>query len=99
MSTQLQEQVWKQLKKIPKGKVTTYGELAKAVGKPNAVRAVATAVGKNPNLVSVPCHRVVRFDGSVGKYAGGTKKKITLLKQEGIDILNNKIQNFEPYSF
>ena len=92
MATELQTQVWNQLKEISKGKVTTYSQLAQAVGRPRAVRAVASAVGKNPNLVTVPCHRVVRSDGAVGQYANGQKNKITLLKKEGIKITNNKIK-------
>lgn len=91
MATELQKQVWNKLREIPKGKVTTYGLLAAAIGKPRAVRAVASAVGKNPDLIKVPCHRVVRSDGEVGKYASGQKKKIELLKKEGVVIVNKKI--------
>ncbi len=64
----LAERVYKELQKIPKGKVITYKELAKRVGKPTAIRRVATLVGQNPNLTIVPCHRVIRSDGSIGEY-------------------------------
>jgi len=91
MATELQQQVWSKLKEIPKGKVATYAELARAVGKPRAVRAVASAVGKNPNLVTVPCHRVVRSDGQVGQYADGQEFKIKLLRQEGVSVKDKKV--------
>jgi len=91
MATELQKQVWQKLKEIPQGKVTTYALLASAVGEPRAVRAVASAVGKNPDLIFVPCHRVVRSNGEVGKYASGQKKKIELLKGEGVDVQEEKI--------
>ena len=98
MATELQKAVWGKLREIPEGKVTTYALLAKAVGKPEAVRAVASAVGKNPELVVVPCHRVVRSDGSVGQYAQGQDEKIQLLKKEGIEIMNAKI-DLNTYKF
>lgn len=77
--------VWTELTKIPKGKTITYAELAKRVGKPLAVRAVGNAVGKNPLLEKIPCHRVVRSDGKLGGYSGkgGVKRKLELLKKEG----------------
>ena len=93
MATELQLQVWEKLKEIPKGKVTTYGLLAKAIGKPKAVRAVATAVGKNPDLITVPCHRVIRSDGSVGKYVNGQEEKIQILKKEGVVIQGNSMNS------
>ena len=86
MATAFQESVWQTLTKIPKGRVTTYGAIAKAIGNPGAVRAVASAVGKNPNPPEVPCHRVIPGTGTLGKYSGpggmATKKK--LLAQEGV---------------
>ncbi len=99
MATVLQQQVWDKLKEIPQGRVTTYALLAEAVDKPKAVRAVASAVGKNPDLIVVPCHRVVRSDGLVGEYAGGQKKKIQLLTQEGVNIKNKKIPTVDFYIF
>ena len=86
--TKLQLKVWNYLKKIPRGKVKTYSEVAKAIGKPLAVRAVANAIGKNPLAPQIPCHRVIRSDGSLGGYSGkgGIKTKRLLLKKEGITL-------------
>ena len=88
--TLLQIKVWNYLKKIPKGKFKTYTEVAKAVGKPKAVRAVANAIGKNPYPIKIPCHRVIRSDGSLGGYSGkgGVRTKRNLLKKE------NFLRNF-----
>ena len=83
--TEFQKRVWVELTKIKKGTVITYKELAKKIGRPLAVRAVANAVGMNPCAPEIPCHRVVRSDGSLGGYSGkgGVKTKIKLLRQEG----------------
>ena len=80
--TALQMKVWKELKRIPWGQCISYGELARRVKKPRAVRAVASAVGKNPIAVFVPCHRVIASDGGLGGYAWGLKMKRWLLKHE-----------------
>ena len=82
--THFQLKVWNYLKKIPKGRVKTYLDVAKAIGKPKAFRAVANAVGKNPYPPKIPCHRVIRSDGSLGGYSGkgGIKKKSLLLRSE-----------------
>ena len=84
--TKFQLKVWNYLKKIPRGKVKTYSEVAKSIGRPLAVRAVASAIGKNPLAPQIPCHRVIRSDGSLGGYSGkgGIKTKRLLLKKEGI---------------
>lgn len=92
------EKCYTLLRQIPKGKVTTYKEMAKALGT-NAWRAVGTALSQNPDLITTPCHRVVRTDGSVGDYALGRKKKIELLKSEGIEISNGNVQNFDKYFY
>jgi len=86
--TPFQLKVWNYLKKIPRGKVKTYSEVAKAIGKPLAVRAVANAIGKNPLAPQIPCHRVIRSDGSLGGYSGkgGIKTKKLLLKKEGVTL-------------
>ena len=86
--TKFQLKVWNYLKKIPYGKVKTYSEVAKSIGKPHAVRAVANAIGKNPLAPQIPCHRVIRSDGSLGGYSGkgGIKTKRLLLKKEGITL-------------
>ena len=84
--TKFQLKVWNYLKKIPKGEIRTYSEVAKAIKRPKAVRAVANAIGKNPNAPKIPCHRVIRSDGKLGGYSGpgGIKTKKKLLKSEGI---------------
>ena len=84
--TKFQLKVWNYLKKIPRGKIKTYSEVAKAIGKPLATRAVANAIGKNPLAPQIPCHRVIRSDGSLGGYSGkgGIKTKRLLLKKEGV---------------
>jgi methylated-DNA-[protein]-cysteine S-methyltransferase len=83
--THFQVKVWNYLKRIPRGKVKTYLEVAKAIGKPKSFRAVANAVGKNPYPPKIPCHRVIRSDGKIGGYSGkgGIKTKKKLLKKEG----------------
>ena len=84
--TKFQRKVWKYLKKIPRGKTKTYSEVASAIGSPSSIRAVANAVGKNPYPPRIPCHRVIRSDGSLGGYSGkgGIRTKRILLKKEGI---------------
>lgn len=86
--TPFQKRVWTALCDLKKGEVITYAALAKKIGKPKAVRAVANAVGANPFAPEVPCHRVVRTDGGLGGYSGkgGIKTKLTLLKKEGVDV-------------
>ena len=86
--TKFQLKVWKYLKKIPRGSVKTYAEVAKSIGKPFAVRAVANAIAKNPLAPQIPCHRVIRSDGSLGSYSGkgGVKTKKALLKNEGVKL-------------
>ena len=86
--TKFQIKIWEFLKTIPKGKVTTYSKVAKAIGYPKAVRAVANAIGNNPNPIIIPCHRVVRSDGTIGGYSGigGINKKKSLLRKENIKL-------------
>ena len=86
--TAFQIDVWNQIKKIPKGETRSYKEIAIAIGKPKAFRAVANACGKNPIPIIVPCHRVIASDGSIGGYtgSGGIKTKRHLLKKEGVLI-------------
>ena len=88
VGTKFQVKVWKYLKKIPVGSIKTYSEVAKAIGKPLAVRAVANAIAKNPCPPQIPCHRVIKSDGSLGGYSGrgGLKTKKKLLKIEGIIV-------------
>ena len=86
--TKFQIKVWNYLKKIPKGKVKTYKQVAKAIGMPKAARAVANACGKNPYAPKIPCHRVIRSDGGLGGYSGrgGIKQKLKLLRSENVAI-------------
>ena len=95
------QKIWELTKKVPKGKVTTYKALAEAVGT-KAYRAVGQAMRCNPYAPIVPCHRVVKSDGSIGGFAGSlnpnskeVKRKIEMLRREGLYIKNNKIVNFE----
>lgn len=99
MPTPFQESVWSLLTQIPKGKVTTYSELARALGKPRSVRAVGTAVGKNPNAPEVPCHRVLPVSGRIGNYSGpgGTLTKVRLLEEEGLSIVGERVLELESH--
>jgi methylated-DNA-[protein]-cysteine S-methyltransferase len=83
--TKFQIEVWNQIKKIPKGSVKTYKEIALILNKPKSSRAVANACGKNPYPPKIPCHRVIRSDGFLGGYSGvgGIKTKQELLISEG----------------
>ena len=84
--TKFQKKVWNYLITIKKGSVKTYKQVAIAINRPKSARAVANAVGKNPLPAKIPCHRVIRSDGSIGGYSGkgGIKTKKKLLKEEGI---------------
>ena len=83
--TKFQISVWQEIKKIPKGQTKTYKDIALALKKPKSSRAVANACGKNPLLIEIPCHRVIRSDGKLGGYSGkgGITQKRKLLKDEG----------------
>jgi methylated-DNA-[protein]-cysteine S-methyltransferase len=81
--TPFQEKVWSRLRKIPAGATLSYAQLARAVGKPSAVRAVAGANARNPVSVVVPCHRVIASDGKLAGYGGGIPRKRWLLAHEG----------------
>ena len=84
--TKFQKKVWNYLKTIKKGSVKSYKEVAIGINRPKSARAVANAVGKNPFAPKIPCHRVIRSNGSLGGYSGkgGLKTKRKLLKKEGI---------------
>ena len=88
LGTKFQIKVWNYLKTIPKGKVKTYKQVAKAIGMPKAATAVANACGKNPYAPKIPCHRVIRSDGGLGGYSGkgGIKQKLKLLRSENVAI-------------
>ena len=80
--TEFQQAVWRELQLIPFGQTTTYGELATRIKKPQAVRAVGAAIGKNPWSIVVPCHRIIGANGSLTGYAGGLERKTSLLRLE-----------------
>lgn len=81
--TEFQQSVWTALQTIGQSETTSYGALAAAIGRPKAVRAVGTAVGRNPLCIVVPCHRVLASDGSLGGYVAGLERKRHLLTLEG----------------
>ncbi len=87
----LEQKIYKKLLEVPKGQITTYGELAKAVGLKNGQRIIGKVMNKNPYPVIIPCHRVVMSTGKIGGYAYGEHVKIKLLNDEGIQIKNGKI--------
>ncbi|MCH9660543.1 MAG: methylated-DNA--[protein]-cysteine S-methyltransferase [Bacteroidetes bacterium] len=80
--TQFQQKVWKELQEIPFGKTTSYQKMANALGDPKVIRAAASANGKNPISIIIPCHRVIGTDGSLTGYAGGLHRKKWLLAHE-----------------
>jgi AraC family transcriptional regulator of adaptative response/methylated-DNA-[protein]-cysteine methyltransferase len=82
--TAFQEAVWRELRRIPAGETRSYAEIAAAIGHPKAVRAVGSANGDNHVCVLIPCHRVIRSDGSLGGYGGGIERKKKLLAAEGV---------------
>jgi AraC family transcriptional regulator of adaptative response/methylated-DNA-[protein]-cysteine methyltransferase len=81
--TAFQQRVWQALQEIPPGQTVSYAEIARRIGKPKAVRAVAGACAANNHAVAIPCHRVVRNDGTLSGYAWGVDKKRMLLDREG----------------
>lgn len=89
--------VFAKTKLIPRGKVSTYKLLTKAIGRPRAARAVGNALNKNRDP-KVPCHRVVRSDGAVGGFRRGVAAKIKILRKEGIKIINGKV-SLEKYLY
>ncbi|OGR67363.1 MAG: hypothetical protein A2081_01630 [Elusimicrobia bacterium GWC2_61_19] len=88
--TLFQQAVWKACMRIPEGETRSYKWVAEQIGKPGAVRAVGSALGKNPFAPVVPCHRVIKSDGSLGGFSapGGPKAKLNLLKKERARLLS-----------
>ena len=82
--TAFQQRVWAVLRQIPVGSTASYAEIASRIGTPNGARAVAEACGANPLAVAIPCHRVVRTDGSLSGYKWGVQRKKNLLAREGV---------------
>ena len=95
----IEEQIYQKLLQVPSGYVTTYGELAKAINLKNGQRVVGQIMKKNPFPVIVPCHRVVKSDGTIGGYAYGTEIKKNMLTKEGLKINSNKILDFKDNLF
>lgn len=104
-TTPFQEKIYSLLKNVPKGSVTTYKEIGKALEKDgNVYRAIGQALSKNPYAPEVPCHRVVKSDGTVGGFKGSSSgkevnEKTMLLVREGVEINGNTIVNFEKKCF
>jgi len=91
----LDKLVYKKLTEVPEGMVTSYSELAKAVGLKNGQRVIGQIMKKNPYPVIIPCHRVVKSDGKIGGFFYGDKIKTNMLKKEGIKIQDGKILDWE----
>jgi methylated-DNA-[protein]-cysteine S-methyltransferase len=91
----IDQDVYILLSKIPSGKVSTYGDIAKALGHPKAARAIGRIIANNPNPISIPCHRVVKSNGEIGGFAYGKRRKREILEKEGIKFQNRIVENFE----
>ncbi|MEK7597985.1 MAG: MGMT family protein [Patescibacteria group bacterium] len=93
MNSDFKNKVYQICRSIPKGKVTTYGQIARLAGNPKAARAVGVFMKNNPNTLIVPCHRVVASDGKLTGYSGvgGVNKKKKMLVDEGVSFKNNKV--------
>ena len=97
------ERVWKLMERIPRGNVTTYGQIARKLNT-KAYRAVGNACRKNPYAPRVPCHRVVRSDGAIGGFGGKTsgktvEEKTLLLREENVEVRNGRVVDFEKVLF
>ena len=97
--TIFEQKVYDACRSIPKGRVSTYQEIAKAIKRPFSFRAVGNALHQNPFAPVVPCHRVVRSNGDLGGFAQGNTKKMQLLQEEGIELINGKIIDLNKYLF
>jgi methylated-DNA-[protein]-cysteine S-methyltransferase len=93
------DSVYKAVSRIPKGMVSTYKSVAASAGSKGAYRAVGTALKENPHAPTVPCHRVVKSDGSLGGYARGAVEKKRILLREGVLVNNGKIKDFKKVFF
>ena len=91
--------VYEKTSLIPRGRVVTYGQIAKAIGRPGASRAVGNALNCNPYAPVVPCHRVVKTDGKIGGFVSGSKVKAGLLRRDGVNVRDGKIVDFEKKIF
>ena len=95
----IEEKIYQKLLEVPLGNVTTYGDLAKAINLKNGQRIVGQIMKKNQFPVIVPCHRVVKSDGTIGGYAYGIERKKYMLSKEGLEINNDKILDFKKNLF
>jgi len=95
----IDKKIYKKLLQVPLGKITTYGELSRAIGLKNGQRVIGRVMKNNPFPVIVPCHRVVKSNREIGGYAFGVDIKRNMLTKEGICIKKNKIENFENFFF
>ena len=95
-TSDFRQRCYQVLQRVPPGKVTTYGAIAKALDS-SACRAVGSAMANNQLLISIPCHRVVRSNGEIGEYALGREKKTALLEAEGVTISNGRIKDLDKY--
>ncbi|HZA47697.1 MAG TPA: MGMT family protein [Nitrososphaera sp.] len=89
--------VYEIVAQIPEGKVTTYGDIAKALGHPGASRVIGRILNKNPNPILTPCHRVIKSNGNIGGYAFGKTRKKELLKKEGLRFIGDSTAEFAKY--
>ncbi len=92
-------QVYDIVAQIPEGKVTTYGDIARALGHPGASRVIGRILNKNPNPTVTPCHRVIKSDGNIGGYAFGKLRKKELLKKEGLYFIGDSTAEFGKHRF
>ena len=97
--TDFEQKVLNLVRRIPRGKITTYQILAIKLDKKTLCRAVGNALNKNQNLIKTPCHRVVKSNGRAGNYRLGLAKKVKLLQNEGISIKGEKIADFSSYLY
>jgi methylated-DNA-[protein]-cysteine S-methyltransferase len=91
--------VYTLLTKIPPGKVSTYGDIAKALEHPRAFRAIGRIIANNPNPISVPCHRVIKSNREIGGFMFGEQRKREMLEKEGIKFQNIVVENFQEARF
>ena len=94
-------EVYNLTKQIPRGKISTYKEIAKSLGNKNLVRVVGYILSKNTDRINIPCHRVIRSNGEIGGYTSknGTREKIEILKSEGIKIRDKRVVDLDIYLF
>ena len=95
----IEEKIYQKLLQVPTGYVTTYGDLAKAINLKNGQRVVGQIMKNNPFPVIIPCHRVVKSDGTIGGYAFGIERKVNILSKEGIKTSEGKILDYKNRLF